>query len=66
MRQRRGLTLKQVADAIRPEPTTPQTIGRLEKGVRTVSIDWLTKIAEVLDCHVADLDREPGEPGHRA
>ena len=59
MRRRRGLTLKQVADAIRPEPTTPQTIGRLEKGVRTVSIDWLTKIAEVLDCHVADLIESP-------
>lgn len=59
MRQRRGLTLKQVADAIRPEPTTPQTIGRLEKGVRTVSVDWLAKIAEVLDCHVADLIDEP-------
>ena len=27
MRRRRGLTLKQVADAIRPEPTTPQTIA---------------------------------------
>ncbi len=59
MRRRRGLTLKQVADAIRPEPTTPQTIGRLEKGVRTVSIDWLSKIAEVLDCHVADLIESP-------
>ena len=59
MRQRRGMTLKEVADAIRPEPTTPQTIGRLEKGVRTVSIDWLAKIADVLDCHIADLIDEP-------
>ena len=62
MRLRRGMTLKEVADAIRPEPTTPQTIGRLEKGVRTVSIDWLTKIAEVLDCHVADLIEDPTSP----
>ena len=59
MRLRRGMTLKQVANAIRPEPTTPQTIGRLENGVRTVSIDWLAKIAEVLDCHVADLIESP-------
>ena len=59
MRRRRGMTLKQVADAIRPEPTTPQTIGRLENGVRTVSIDWLAKIAEALDCHVADLIESP-------
>ena len=59
MRLRRGMTLKQVADAIRPEPTTPQTIGRLENGVRTVSIDWLAKIAEALDCHVADLLESP-------
>lgn len=59
MRKRRGLTLQQVANAIRPEPTTPQTIGRLENGVRMVSIDWLAKIAEVLDCHVADLIEAP-------
>jgi len=62
MRQRRGMTLQQLAEAIRPEPTTAQTIGRLETGVRTVSLDWLAKIADALDCHIADLLELPGRP----
>lgn len=62
MRQRRGMTLQQLAAAIRPEPTTAQTIGRLETGVRTVSLDWLAKIADALDCHIADLLELPGRP----
>lgn len=60
MRQARGMTLQQLAEAIRPEPTTAQTIGRLETGVRTVSLDWLARIAEALDCHIADLLELPG------
>ena len=55
MRRQRGMTLQQLAESIRPEPTTPQTIGRLETGVRTVSLDWLARIAEALDCHIGDL-----------
>ena len=55
MRRQRGMTLQQLAESIRPEPTTPQTIGRLETGVRTVSLDWLARIAEALDCHISDL-----------
>lgn len=62
MRQQRGMTLQQLAEAIKPEPTTPQTIGRLETGVRTVSLDWLARIAEALDCHIADLLEIPGRP----
>lgn len=59
MRRQRGMTLQQLAESIRPEPTTPQTIGRLETGVRTVSLDWLARIAEALDCHISDLLEMP-------
>ena len=62
MRKRRGLTLQELAERIRPQPTTPQTIGRLETGARTVSLDWLLKLAEALDCHIADLLDMPERP----
>ncbi len=47
VRKARGLTLADVAAACTP-PTTAQTIGRLETGTRTVSIDWLERIAAAL------------------
>ncbi len=47
VRKSRGLTLADVAAACDP-PTTPQTIGRLETGMRTVSIDWLERIAAAM------------------
>jgi transcriptional regulator with XRE-family HTH domain len=62
IRRQRGMTLQQLAESIRPEPTTPQTIGRLETGIRTVSLDWLTRIAQALDCHVSDLLELPERP----
>ena len=48
------MTLDDVAQACKP-PTTPQTIGRLETGTRTVSIGWLNRIAEALGVEAADL-----------
>ena len=54
VRRARGMTLDDVARACSP-PTTPQTIGRLETGTRTVSIGWLNRIAEALDVDAADL-----------
>lgn len=53
-RRARGMTLEDVAKACKP-PTTPQTIGRLETGTRTVSIGWLNRIAEALSVEAADL-----------
>ena len=44
VRRARGMTLDDVAKACNP-PTTPQTIGRLETGTRTVSVGWLNRIA---------------------
>jgi transcriptional regulator with XRE-family HTH domain len=54
VRRARGMTLDDVARACRPA-TTPQTIGRLETGTRTVSIGWLNRIAEALGVDAADL-----------
>ena len=54
VRKARHMTLHQVAAACRP-PTTAQTIGRLETGMRTVSVGWLNRIAAALDVEAAEL-----------
>lgn len=54
VRKARGLTLDDVARRCEP-PTTPQTIGRLETGTRTVSVGWLNRIASALGVDAADL-----------
>jgi len=54
VRRARGMTLDDVARQCSP-PTTPQTIGRLETGMRTVSIGWLNRIAEALGVDASDL-----------
>ncbi len=58
VRRAKGLTLHDVAARCKP-PTTPQTIGRLETGTRTVSVGWLNRIAQALDVEAADLVRLP-------
>ena len=60
VRRARGMTLDDVARRCAP-PTTPQTIGRLETGTRTVSVGWLNRIAEALGVEAQDLV-EGGEP----
>ena len=54
VRRARRMTLQDVADRCRP-PTTPQTIGRLETGARTVSVGWLNRIAGALGVEASDL-----------
>ena len=54
VRRAKGLTLDDVARRCVP-PTTAQTIGRLETGMRTVSVDWLNRIAAALGVVAADL-----------
>jgi transcriptional regulator with XRE-family HTH domain len=54
VRRARGMTLDDVARACEP-PTTPQTIGRLETGTRTVSVGWLNRIAKALGVEASDL-----------
>lgn len=54
VRRARGMTLDDVARACTPA-TTPQTIGRLETGTRTVSVGWLNRIAGALGVEAQDL-----------
>jgi transcriptional regulator with XRE-family HTH domain len=54
VRRARRLTLQDVADRCVP-PTTPQTIGRLETGTRTVSVGWLNRIAAALEVEASEL-----------
>lgn len=58
IRRARKMTLQDVADRCDP-PTTPQTIGRLETGTRTVSVGWLNRIASALGVEAADLVQLP-------
>ncbi|CAN5458908.1 hypothetical protein BH10PSE12_BH10PSE12_14930 [soil metagenome] len=60
MRKAKGLTLEQVGARCIP-PTTAQTIGRLETGTRTVSVNWLNRIAAALNVTAADLVDMPGQ-----
>ena len=54
VRRARRMSLEDVAKGCQPQ-TTPQTIGRLETGARTVSIGWLNRIAEALGVEAQDL-----------
>ena len=47
VRQQKRMTLADVAARCSP-PTTAQTIGRLETGMRNLSLDWMNKIAAAL------------------
>ncbi len=58
VRRARGMTLDEVAKNCAP-PTTPQTVGRLETGMRTVSVGWLNRIAAALGVDAADLVDSP-------
>ena len=58
VRRARGLTLDEVARLCSP-PTTPQTVGRLETGMRTVSVGWLNRIAAALAVEASDLVDSP-------
>ena len=58
VRRSKGMTLLDVALACAP-PTTAQTIGRLETGMRTVSVGWLNRIAAALGVTAGDLVELP-------
>jgi transcriptional regulator with XRE-family HTH domain len=58
VRKARCMTLDDVAKACVP-PTTPQTVGRLETGTRTVSVGWLNRIAAALKVEASDLVDSP-------
>ncbi len=48
IRREKGLTLADVAARCDP-PTTAQTIGRLETGMRQLSLAWMNRIAAALE-----------------
>lgn len=52
IRKSKKMTLQQVAERT---GTTAQTIGRLETGMRTLSLGWVQRIAEALETDAADL-----------
>lgn len=60
VRKAKNMTLIDVAKLCNP-PTTAQTIGRLETGMRTLSIDWLNRIADALSVDSADLVQMPDQ-----
>ncbi len=61
IRKARGLTLAELAEACTP-PTTAQTIGRLETGTRTLSINWMDRIGTALGIDPQHLVRSEQQP----
>ena len=47
IRREKGMTLADLAEACSP-PTTPQTVGRLETGMRNLSLKWMERIGAAL------------------
>ena len=58
VRKAKRLTLLDVAERCVP-PTTAQTIGRLETGMRNVTVPWLNRIAAALGVTPDDLTTHP-------
>lgn len=54
IRKSRGLTLAELAARCDP-PTTAVTIGRLETGMRQLTLPWMERIAAALGIEPADL-----------
>ncbi len=59
IRRQKGLTLAEVAARCDP-PTTAQTIGRLETGMRSLSLAWMNRIAAALEIDPQLLVRAAG------
>lgn len=51
-REERGLSIRALADKLGVHFTT---IGKMERSERSVSLDWLVKIAEILEVQPGDL-----------
>jgi transcriptional regulator with XRE-family HTH domain len=60
VRKAKGYTLEDVAVRCFP-PTTAQTIGRLETGMRRLSLPWMAIIAKAMGVSEGDLVRMPDE-----
>ena len=60
VRRAKGLTLADVAARCKPA-TTAQTIGRLETGMRVLSLIWINRIADALGVDSSDLVALPDQ-----
>lgn len=56
IRKAKGMTLAQLAEACDP-PTTAQTVGRIETGMRTLSIKWMDRLGAALSVDPETLVR---------
>lgn len=61
IRKAKAMTLADLAAACDP-PTTAQTIGRLETGMRQLSLTWMNRIAAALGVDPASLMRAEAAP----
>lgn len=61
IRRQKGMTLADLAAACSP-PTTAQTIGRLETGMRNLSIKWMDRIGDALGVEPEALVRSEHTP----
>lgn len=61
IRKAKGMTLADLAAACQPA-TTAQTIGRLETGMRQLSLGWMNRIAAALEVDPASLMRAEAAP----
>lgn len=61
IRKARGLTLADVAARCNP-PTTAVTIGRLETGLRNLSVAWLERLGGALEVDPKSLIADCGDP----
>ena len=62
IRKQKAMTLAEVASACDP-PTTAQTIGRLETGMRNLSLTWMNRIAAALGVEPELLVKGDGGEG---
>ncbi len=61
IRKAKGMTLAELAEACTPA-TTAQTIGRLETGTRTLSVNWMDRIGAALGIDPQHLVRSDQQP----
>lgn len=59
-RKARGLSLEKLAERIEPK-TSYQQLSRIEKGTRTLSVDWVERIAKALRVDPIELIK-PDQP----
>ena len=57
IRKAKGLSLQQVADSA---GTTKAQIQKLETGQRRLTTDWISRLAEALNCDPLDLMADMG------